>query len=382
MRRIRRANRLSIAVAVLLLSATAAALFLAVPASATAAIQVSPSTGLTAGQTVAVTGSGYDANSTGAVLECNNAAGQPTIPVLGNAIPVSCTNPLSNLQSTDAGGNLNATFTISTGVTGPPGTGTDSSGGEAATDAASYPCPPTAAQISAGVSCVISYGDQGGAQATTPISIGGGTTTTTQSTTTSQPTTTTTQPTTTTTTPLPGYLTVVAGQPTMIQGAGFKVGESVSADIHSLSVHLAVLTANSIGVAVGSVTIPMGTMVGYHEIIMTGASSGHVDTIPAWIIQGSAQPVTSAGATGITTSGASSPGATTAAATPAASTPGATPHTSSLAYTGAGRGVLVTLAGGLLLLNMGYLVMTMFCRPRELARSAGRVVRRSFRDGR
>ena len=151
-----------------------------------------------------MTGSGYDATSTGAVLECNNASGQPTISVLGNNIPVSCTNPLNSLHTTDASGNLSTTFTIVSGVTGPPGTGTDSAGGDAATDAAAYPCPPTPAQITAGVSCTIAYGDQGGAQASSLISFGGGTTTTTSggtTTTTAQSTTTTTAPTTTTTAP-------------------------------------------------------------------------------------------------------------------------------------------------------------------------------------
>ena len=96
--------------------------------------------------------------------------GSVTITVLGNSIPVSCTNPLSNLHSTDASGNLPAAaFSVSTGVTGPPGTGTDSSGGSAATDAVNYPCPPTPTQVSAGDSCVISFGDQSGAQAHTTL---------------------------------------------------------------------------------------------------------------------------------------------------------------------------------------------------------------------
>ena len=372
MRRIRRANRLSIFAAVLLVFATAAVL-LSTPASATAVIQVSPSTELAANQTVAVTGSGYDASSTGAALECNNATGQATISVLGNAIPVSCTNPLANLQSTDSGGNLSATFTIVTGIIGPPGTGTDSSGGDAATDAANYPCPPTSAQVAAGASCVISFGDQGGARATTPISFGSGTatTTTTQPTTTTTTTTTTTQPTTTTTTTsqLPGFLTVVAGQSTMIQGPGFGVGEPVSVDIHSTSIHLADFTANSLGVAVGFVTIPVGTIVGYHDIFLTGTSSGHIVKIPAWIIQGSTQPVTSVSTIGVQDSGSPSSGATTSGGA-------STPPSGSLAYTGAGRWLWLTLAGGLLLLNLGYLVMTMFCRPRELARLARRPAKR------
>ena len=326
MRRFSRANRLSLALAVLLAAALGAALTLSGPASASAALIVSPNSGLTSGQSVTVTGSGYDASSTGAVLECNNASGQPTIAVLGNSIPVSCTNPLNSLHTTDASGNLSTTFTIVTGVTGPPGTGTDSSGGDAATDAAGYPCPPTPAQITAGVSCTIAYGDQGGAQASSLISFGGGTTTTTSggtTTTTAQSTTTTTAPTTTTTAPtttttaaqLPGFLTVVAGQPTMIQGAGFTVGESVSSDIHSTAIHLAVFTTNTLGIAIGTVTIPINTVVGYHEIFLTGATSGHVDIIRAWIIQGSTQAVTAASTTGTPAPGSPASSPSTAAGT-------------------------------------------------------------------
>ena len=305
-------------------------------------------------------------------MECSNASGQPTISVLGNNILVQCTNPLNSLHTTDGSGNLSTTFTIVSGVTGPPGTGTDSTGPDATTDAAAYPCPPDRRSDPGRRRGTIAYGDQGGAQASSLISFGGGTTTTTSggtttttaqsTTTTTAPTTTTTAPTTTTTAPqLPGFLTVVAGQPTMIQGAGFKVGESVAADIHSTSIHLGDFTANSLGIAIGTVTIPIDTVVGYHEIFLTGQVCGHVVVIRAWIIQGSTQAVTAASTTGTPASGSPSSSPSTSAGT-------TTAHTGPLAYTGAGRGLWVTLAGGLLLLNLGYLVMTMFCRPRELAR--------------
>src|SRR5271157_4252413 len=149
MRSARRVNRLAIAVAVLLFAALAGGLALSASASAAAVIEVSPSSGLAAGESVTVTGAGFDASSTGGVLECNNDASQPTVSVLGNNIPVSCTPPLSNLQSTDSSGNFSTTFDIGIGVVGPPGTGTDSTGGNAATDAGSYPCPPTQAQSDA-----------------------------------------------------------------------------------------------------------------------------------------------------------------------------------------------------------------------------------------
>ena len=158
MRRVRGNVRLSLGAAVLLGSAMLGILAFSGPAAATAVLMVSPSTGLTNGQSVNVTASGFAASSPGAVLECNNDAGQPTVSVPGNAIPVSCTNPLLTLKTTDASGNLATTFSIVTGVTGPPGAGTDSGGGSAATDAANYPCPPTAAQVTAGDSCVIAFG--------------------------------------------------------------------------------------------------------------------------------------------------------------------------------------------------------------------------------
>ena len=369
MRRRRQLNRASVVLAVLLFASLGVTLFISAPASASPTITVTPSSGLANGQTVSVSGAGFDAGSTGAVLECNNDPDQPTITVLGNSIPVSCTNPLSNLHSTDGSGNLPAaSFSISTGVTGPPGTGTDSGGGSAATDAARYPCPPTPAQVSAGDSCVISFGDQSGAQAHTAISFSGGTTTTTITTTSSpgSTTTTTSSPaTTTTTTPLPGFLTVVAGQFTMIQGPGFRPGESVTATIHSTTIQLATFTANANGVASGTIMVPAGTVVGYHEIYLTGLTSGHVDVIPAWIITGGPATLASSTSSPATSAGSASGGTTTGV------TPSATGG--SLAYTGAGHGVWLTLFVGLLLLDLGYVLITTFLRPRELlARRANR----------
>ena len=64
-------------------------------------------------------------------------------------------------------------FTVTTGTVGPPGTGTDSTGGDAATDAAKYPCPPTTAQQAAGDSCLITFGDPSGNIGTQNISFAG-----------------------------------------------------------------------------------------------------------------------------------------------------------------------------------------------------------------
>ena len=137
--------------------ATAGVLAVAGTASAaTPTLTVAPSTGLqpTGSTAVTVSGSGYAASSLGGISECNSASGQPTIEVAGNAVPVSCSNPLNAITTTSGSGDLGPyPFTVTTGTVGPPATGTDSSGGDAATDAAKYPCPPTTAQQAAGDTC-------------------------------------------------------------------------------------------------------------------------------------------------------------------------------------------------------------------------------------
>ena len=164
---------------------------LAFPATSWAAgvISVTPSTGLTNGQKVTVSGSGMHDSSIGSILECNNDPNQPTVVTEGNAVPISCSNPLTTLVTTSKTGELPVTtFVVHTGTIGPPATGKDTSGGSATTDAANYPCPPTAAQVAAGYSCVITFGDESNDDVSQNITF------------TSQSTTTTTTPTKTTTT--------------------------------------------------------------------------------------------------------------------------------------------------------------------------------------
>jgi hypothetical protein len=73
-----------------------------------------------------------------------------------------------------------------------------------------------------------------------------------------------------------------------------------------------------------------------------------------------------------------SPG--TVAATGASTTAGTSgTSANTLAFTGAGPGVWVTLLAGLLLLDLGYLIMTIFYRPRQLFLRAGREFGRIFR---
>jgi len=126
-------------------------------------LNVSPSTNLVNGQNVDVSGSGLAVKSTGSILECNNDPSQPTIQVAGSPVPVSCTNPLLNIVTTTNSGTLPSTaFSVHTGTVGPPASGTDSSGTSSAISAALYPCPPTAAQIAAGYTCGITFGDANG----------------------------------------------------------------------------------------------------------------------------------------------------------------------------------------------------------------------------
>ncbi len=153
----------------------------ATAASAAPSITVTPSSGIqpTGSTVVSVSGSGFAASSAGAILECNNDPNQPTVSLEGHATPVSCgPNPLApgatNLAPTNSSGGFGpVSFTVTTGTVGPPATGTDSSGGNAATDAASYPCPPTPAQQAAGYSCVVAFGDATGNEGIQPISFAG-----------------------------------------------------------------------------------------------------------------------------------------------------------------------------------------------------------------
>lgn len=129
-----------------------------------AQMTVDPGTCLRGGQVVTVTGSGLKPNSPGGLSECNSTSDQPTISVEGSQVPVSCTNPLAQAVTTSPTGTLATTFTIITGYSGPPSSGTDSAGKSAMTDAESYPCPPTTAQGSTGATCTIAFGDAGGDQ--------------------------------------------------------------------------------------------------------------------------------------------------------------------------------------------------------------------------
>src|SRR5665213_574201 len=136
-------------------------------AMAQATVTVNPSAGLVSGQKVGVTATGLKHSSVGSIEECNGDPSQPTVSLYGNATPVSCTPPV--VLSTSSTGTISSTFTVIGGVTGPPISGTDTNHVSATTDAALFPCPPTAAQIAAGYDCQIIYGDIGGDQPTENI---------------------------------------------------------------------------------------------------------------------------------------------------------------------------------------------------------------------
>ncbi len=155
-------------------------------AVASPTLTASPNTGLASGSVVKVTGSGFTKNSIGNVLECNSDSSQPTVmdgSPIDSAIPVSCTAPsYSKLVSTSSTGTVSTTYTIVQGTTGPPCgpspaavtcPATDSAGNSPTADAAEYPCPPTAAQQAADVTCELTYGDQAGDSANAVILFAG-----------------------------------------------------------------------------------------------------------------------------------------------------------------------------------------------------------------
>ncbi|MGH8996552.1 MAG: hypothetical protein ACRDYB_11060 [Acidimicrobiales bacterium] len=150
-------------------------------AAAGASLTVNPGAPVLNGQRVEAAGAGLVPGVNGIVVECNDAPGQPTVETHGLTLPVSCVDPFS-LQfpysqwaiTTSDAGTFDTTLVVRTGVLGPPSdTATaDSSGANPATDAAQYPCPPTAAQQADGVVCALSLSDGGGDHAQAPLAFG------------------------------------------------------------------------------------------------------------------------------------------------------------------------------------------------------------------
>jgi hypothetical protein len=140
-------------------------------------------TGLVGGDVVQASGTGFKPGALASVEECNSDPAQPVVFYLGNDIPVSCTAlAITTIPSSGKNkGKLSAPKTIVQGTTGPPVTGVTptctqtepstsvitgcTTSGDASTDAANYPCPPTTAQQMAGDTCVLAIGDQAGDRA-------------------------------------------------------------------------------------------------------------------------------------------------------------------------------------------------------------------------
>jgi len=144
------------------------------PPDGTATVTVDPGTCLLNGTVATISATGLMAasisNFIGSFVECNSDPGQPTITVLSHVIPVSCTSASADTFTPNAGGTVDAPFTIIGGTTGPPATGLDSAGNQAGVDAANYPCPPTAAQVTAGDTCDLQVSDSGGDLVEVPLS--------------------------------------------------------------------------------------------------------------------------------------------------------------------------------------------------------------------
>jgi hypothetical protein len=135
-----------------------------VPGGAAPTGATSAATCVVGGTVVSVNGSGFSVGkgAVASVLECNGATGQPTILFSGANIPVSCSDVSAHLVVLTTNSLPSpVSFTVIQGITGPPTSGTDSAGNNAATDAANYPCPPTSAQVAAGDTCVIAVGTSG-----------------------------------------------------------------------------------------------------------------------------------------------------------------------------------------------------------------------------
>jgi len=202
------------AMAVMLVAGGVSLVVAALPASAAVgSLTLSPSTGVSDGTVLTVTGSGFTHGSLGNLLECNSDPGQPTVALpapISTTISVGCSPPsFSKIVSTSSTGTISTTWTVLGPTVGPPcGPApdivtcptTDSAGNPPAMDAAKYPCPPTAAQQAAGDVCQLNYGDAANDSATATIGFPTTTTTTSSGSTTTTGGTTTTGATTTTTT--------------------------------------------------------------------------------------------------------------------------------------------------------------------------------------
>jgi hypothetical protein len=129
---------------------------------------VSATTGLTAGQIVTWSVSGFTPGAFGGFEECSQAPNMPTQSILGNPVPVGC-SPAS-VKTVKADGTFSGAFIVRSPVAGPPvANSLDSANILGETDALNYPCPPTQAQVNAGITCTFAFGTGVTENVTIPI---------------------------------------------------------------------------------------------------------------------------------------------------------------------------------------------------------------------
>jgi hypothetical protein len=165
---------------------------------------------------------------------------------------------------------------------------------------------------------------------------------------------------------LSGSFTVPSTYPTNAAVAinGTQVGTITAGQGTSMTVSQPQFTTGSplaLTVAIGSTSVPITCSSSSAETLDTATITGGNGTPTP---PNPPSPGTVAGGTSATT-------ASTAATTAHGSQ-------STLAFTGPGRDVWVLAGGGLVLMNLGFLVLTIYYRPRELFVVAGRRVLRVF----
>jgi len=133
--------------------------------------------GVSSGDVITVAAGGLTPSVQASIVECSSVATQPVIA----PYPVSCSalSPVTVPSSGPQSGEISGTFTVASGVLGPPETGDTPScqstsgwpttallsipdcatSGDATTDAAQYPCPPTASQQAQGYVCTLGVMD-------------------------------------------------------------------------------------------------------------------------------------------------------------------------------------------------------------------------------
>jgi hypothetical protein len=160
------------------------------PITASPTVTAVPATNLSSGETIQLSGSGFTPNSPWLAVECNMTPGEPPGEYLAPNLPVGCRETTTTTTTTTPTTPTTPT-TIPTQPPFPLGgefpitTVTDSSGalqtsvsviegnlGETPQSAA-YPCPPTAANLAAGGSCVVLVEDGAGEKASAPLAITG-----------------------------------------------------------------------------------------------------------------------------------------------------------------------------------------------------------------